>query len=428
MTTALPATREACLRRDAADPLAPLRPAFALPEGTVYLDGNSLGALPAATAGRLRAVVTDEWGRGLIGSWNAAAWIDLPCRVGDRLAPLLGAGPGEVVVADSTSANLYKVLHVALDLARATDPARTVIVSERGNFPTDLYIAQSVADRGGATLRQVEPEGLPAALDASVAVLVLTHVDYRTGRKHDLAALQRAAAAAGVLVVWDLSHSAGAVPLALVEDAADFAVGCGYKYLNGGPGAPGYVWAHPRRLAQIDAQHLVQPLAGWIGHRTPFAFAADYAPASGIAQFQCGTPPVLALAALECGIATLRAADALGGVHALHAKAQALIDLFIVLVDARCSGAGLSLRTPRDARLRGSQVSFAHAAGGYPLVQALIARGVVGDFRAPDLVRFGIAPLYTRFVDVWDAVAHLADVLASGEWRDPRFAVRSAVT
>lgn len=421
-------TREDCARRDAEDPLAPLREAFALPEGVVYLDGNSLGALPVATAARVRGVIADEWGNGLIGSWNAAGWMDLPRRVGDRIAPLLGAGAGEVLVADSTSVNLYKVLHVALGLARSRDPARAVIVSERGNFPTDLYIAQSVADACGATLRQVEPDAVVAALDASVAVLLLTHVDYRSGRRHDLRAVQRAASFAGVLVVWDLSHSAGAVPLSLVDDAADFAVGCGYKFLNGGPGAPGYVWAHPRHLEHIEAQGLVQPLSGWIGHRTPFAFAADYAPASGIARFQCGTPPVLALAALDCGVATLRAADALGGVPALHAKAQALIALFIALVDEHCDALGLALRTPRDADRRGSQVSFAHATGGYAIVQALIARGVVGDFRAPDLVRFGIAPVYTRFVDVWDAVAHLRDVLASGEWRDPKFEVRAPVT
>ena len=426
-------TREDCVRLDAADALVPLRELFDLPAGVIYLDGNSLGALPKATSARVQQVVTAEWGRGLVRSWNDAGWIDLSRRVGDKIARLVGAGNGELVVADSTSVNLFKVLSAALDLARPGAPGRTVIVSERHNFPTDLYIAESVARERGYELRRVEAEAIPAQLDGTVAVLMLTHVNYRTGRMHDMDAVNRAAHAAGALVVWDLSHSAGAVPVRLSggaspDAAADFAVGCGYKYLNGGPGAPAYAWVHPRHTARMDAQQLQQPLSGWLGHAAPFAFTPDYRPATGIARFLCGTPPVLSLAALECGVDTVLAAEAQGGVAALRRKSLALTDLFIALVEERCRHHGLSLQTPRDARVRGSQVSFAHADGGYAIMQALIARGVIGDFRAPDILRFGFTPLYTRFVDAWDAVEHLAQVLDGGEWRDARFSQRAAVT
>ncbi|MFO1314702.1 MAG: kynureninase [Burkholderiales bacterium] len=426
-------TRDDCLGRDAADPLAALRARFALPDGVVYLDGNSLGALPVATVARVRDVVADEWGVGLIGSWNSAGWMDLPRRVGDKIARLVGAGPGELTVADSTSVNLYKVLHAALDLARAGAPQRTAILTERGNFPTDLYIADSVARARGCELRVAGGDRLAAHLDDHVAVQLLTHVDYRTGRVHRMDARNIAAHAAGALAVWDLSHSAGALPVNLagsgpLVEAADFAVGCGYKYLNGGPGAPAFVWAHPRHVARMDALGVRQPLSGWLSHAAPFAFADDYHPAAGIARFGCGTPPVLSLVALECGVDTVLAAEPLGGIEALRAKSLALTDLLIALVDERCAGHGLVLQTPRDPRRRGSQVSLAHPEGGYAIVQALLARGVVGDFRAPDLVRFGIAPLYVRHVDVWDAVEALRQVLVSGEWRDPRYARRAAVT
>jgi kynureninase len=416
-------TREDALALDAADPLAPLRAQFDLPEGVIYLDGNSLGVLPRATAARVQQVVRDEWGRDLIRSWNSAGWITLPQRVGDKIARLVGAGPGELVVADATSVNLFKVLSAALAIVQADAPGRRVILSERSNFPTDLYIAESLARQHGCELHLAEADDLPTLLGPDVAVLMLTHVNYRTGRMHDMAALTAAAQAAGVLTVWDLAHSAGAVPVDLRSAGADFAVGCGYKYLNGGPGAPAFVWAHPRH-----AERFWQPLAGWMGHEAPFEFTPGYRPAPGIARYLCGTPPVLSLAALECGVDTVLAAEPLGGMAALRAKSLALTTAFATLAQARCAGQGLALVSPLDDARRGSQVSLAHPEIGYPVVQALIERGVIGDFRAPDILRFGFTPLYTRFVDVWDAVEHLAQVLERGEWREARFNQRAAVT
>jgi len=427
-------TRDECLARDRADPLAPLRERFELPEGTLYLDGNSLGALPKATAARLSQVLHDEWGRQLIQSWNTAGWIDLAQRIGDKIAPLVGVGRGELIVADSTSANLYKALSAAVHVARTDGARRTAIVSERRNFPTDLYIADSVAQAHGLALELVEREEIaPRLARGDVAVLMLTQVDYRTGRVHPMAATTRAAHAAGALMVWDLAHSAGAFPVRLMgdgthEEAADFAVGCGYKYLNGGPGAPAFVWAHPRHTARMDAEGWRQPLSGWLGHVEPFAFTPEYLPARGIQRFVCGTPPVLAMASLECGVDVFAEAETLGGLAAIRAKSIALGDLFIALVESRCAGHGLALASPRDGAERGSQVSLRHAEGGYAIVQALIARGVIGDFRAPDILRFGFTPLYTRFADVWDAVEHLVAVMAGGEWRREGFHRRQAVT
>jgi kynureninase len=418
-------TRDDALALDAADALAPLRELFHLPEGLIYLDGNSLGVLPRATAARVQQVVQQEWGVGLIRSWNSAGWMDLPSRVGDKIARLVGAEPGTLVVADSTSVNLFKVLSAALAIvredAREDPPARRTIVSERSNFPTDLYIAESLARQHGFELVLVEPEGLNAALDARCAVLMLTHVNYRTGRMHDMAALTAAAQAAGALTIWDLAHSAGAVPVNLGAAGADFAVGCGYKYLNGGPGAPAFVWAHPRHVGRFW-----QPLAGWIGHAAPFEFTPGYRPAPGIARYQCGTPAVLSLAALECGVDTVLAAEALGGMAALRAKSLALTRLFADRVQATCPG--LTLASPAADAERGSQVSFSHPRIGYPVVQALIARGVIGDFRAPDILRFGFTPLYLRHVDAFDAAGHLQAVLEHEEWRRPEFNQRQAVT
>ncbi|NKI93017.1 kynureninase [Rhizobacter sp. SG703] len=426
-------TRHDCLGLDARDELAPLRDLFDLPDGTIYLDGNSLGALPRATAVRVQQVAAAEWGRDLIKSWNTAGWIDLPQRIGDKIALLLGAGPGELIVADSTSVNLFKALSAALDLAQRDTPGRQRIVSERFNFPTDLYIAESLARQRGFELVLADADEIPALIDDRLAVLMLTHVNYRTGRMHRMEETNLAVHAAGALAVWDLAHSAGAVPVNLKGSgpragAADFAVGCGYKYLNGGPGAPAFVWMHPTIAARMDAEQLWQPLSGWLGHAAPFMFTPDYHPAAGIARFVCGTPPVLSLAALECGVDTMLAAEAHGGQPALRRKSIALTELFIALVEARCAGHGLALQTPRDAAQRGSQASFARADGGYAIMQALIARGVIGDFRAPDLLRFGFTPLYTRFVDVWDAVEHLAQVLQTGEWQQARFNQRAAVT
>lgn len=425
--------RSSCLALDASDALARLREQFELPSNQIYLDGNSLGALPKATATRVQQVIAQEWGQDLIQSWNKAGWIHQPQRVGDKIARLIGAGAGEVVAADSTSLNLYKALSVALALAKADAPERKLIVSERENFPTDLYIAESLARQHGFELRLVSANEIPAQLNESLAVLMLTQVNYRTGHLHDMAAINVAAHGAGALVLWDLCHSVGALPVHLKGNgldaaAADFAVGCGYKYLNGGPGSPAFAWVHPRHSARMDAEQRWQPLSGWLGHAAPFEFSADYRPAAGIARFICGSPSAISLAALECGVDTLLAAEPYGGMAALRQKSLALTDLFIELVEQRCAGHGLELQTPRDAAMRGSQVSLLRADGAYAIVQALITRGVVGDFRAPGILRFGFTPLYLRFVDVWDAVEQLVQVLQSGEWQQERFNQRAAVT
>jgi kynureninase len=415
--------RTDCQALDAQDPLAALRDQFALPPNKIYLDGNSLGVLPRATAQRVANVIEQEWGEQLIESWNTAHWIDLPQRIGNKLAKLVGAGANELVVADSTSVNLFKVLSAALAMMQADHPLRRVILSERDNFPTDLYIAESLArERGFELVLANAPEQIePRLAHGDVAVLMLTQVNYRTGRLHDMAALTDAAHEAGALAVWDLAHSAGALPVHLKRDDADFAVGCGYKYLNGGPGAPAFVWVHPRH-----ADRFWQPLAGWMGHAAPFAFTPGYTPAPGIARYLCGTPPVISMAALECGIDSVLAAEPLGGMEALRSKSLALTEVFMRLVAERC--AGLRTITPHDSPHRGSQVSLVRDEGAYPIVQALIARGVVGDFRAPDVLRFGFTPLYLRFVDVWDAVEHLHQVLDSGEWKQVRFNKKAAVT
>ena len=430
--------RAACVARDAADPLAALREQFDLPPGVNYLDGNSLGVLPRATAARVHDVVTREWGQGLIRSWNSAGWIELPRRVGDKIGRLVGAAPGELVVADSTSVNLFKVLSAAARIAQADDAARRVIVSERSNFPTDLYIAESVAAQHGMTLELLDIDAIPARLapgaGADVAVLMLTQVNYRSGRMADMAAVTALAHDAGALMLWDLAHSAGAVPVDLNGADADFAVGCGYKYLNGGPGAPAFCWAHPRH-----AERFWQPLSGWMGHAAPFVFEPGYRPAPGIGRYLCGTPQVIGMSALDCGVDTVLAAEPLGGMAALRAKSVALSELFIALVRRHLAGSGLTIHTPLDAARRGSQVSLGVPADGsvdgYAVMQALIARGVIGDYRAgdgsaaePHLLRFGFTPLYTRFQDVFDAVEALAEVLARGEWREERFTRKSAVT
>jgi kynureninase len=422
-------TLEHCRQLDAQDPLRQLRHQFDLPPGVIYLDGNSLGVLPRATAARVAEVVTQEWGKGLIRSWNSAGWFDAPRRAGDKIARLVGAGPNEVVATDSTSINLFKVLSAALNMAREDAPQRNTIVSERSNFPTDLYIAEALCRERGYTLKLVEPEEIAGSLTANVAVLMLTHVNYRTGAMHDMAGVTAAAHAAGILAVWDLAHSAGAVPVNLTRARADFAVGCGYKYLNGGPGAPAFVWVHP-----THANRFWQPLAGWWGHATPFTFDADYQPAPGITRYLCGTQPIISMAALECGLDTLLAAEPLGGMAALRAKSLALTDLFIELVETRCAGHGLTLATPRDHGQRGSQVCLARATGAYAIVQALIGRNVIGDFRAgdggihPDILRFGFTPLYIGFEDVWNAVEHLKQVLDTREWQQPEFNQKHAVT
>lgn len=406
--------RDDLVALDRADPLAGWRDRFVLPERVIYLDGNSLGALPRATPARVASVVTQEWGQSLIRAWSDHDWIGMPLRIGEKIGRLIGAAPQSTVVADSTSVNLFKLLSAALTLR----PGRTVILTEAGNFPTDLYIAQGLTTLLGRehVLRPVDDP--MAELGPDVAVLMLTHVNYRTGAMHDIGAVTRAAHAYGALVLWDLSHSVGALPLQLAADDVDFAAGCGYKYLNGGPGAPAFLSVAPRLQADLR-----MPLTGWLGHAEPFAFAADYQPAAGIARAIVGTPPVLSLAALEVGVDLL--ADV--PMAALREKSLQLTGLFMDLVAQECAGYGFRALTPREPGGRGSQVSFEHA-DGYAITQALIARGVIGDFRAPDVLRFGAAPLYLRFVDIWHAVAALRAVMQSGEWRDTRFSVRRAVT
>jgi kynureninase len=419
--TSRPLRRDEANALDAADPLGRFRDRFALPAETIYLDGNSLGALPAMVAERVDQTVRREWGDGLIRSWNDARWIDLPTAVGAKIARLVGAADDEVVAADSTSVNLFKVLAVALRIRRP----RTVILSERGNFPTDLYMAQGLADLLDGRIRLELVDGGGDAIEQAIAshagdlaVLMLTHVDYRTGAMHDMARLTAAAHRAGALTIWDLAHSAGALPVTLDAARADFAVGCGYKYLNGGPGAPAFLFAARRHHSAF-----LQPLSGWLGHARPFDFVPEYTPAPGIGRFLCGTPSVIGMSALDSALDLMSEAS----IEALRAKSIALADLFIRQVEPFAAEAGLSLVTPRDAARRGSQVSYAHA-DGYPVMQALIARGVIGDFRAPDLLRFGFAPLYVRYVDVHDAAEHLGEVLLSGEWNAPRFHRRAAVT
>lgn len=408
-------TRSVAEALDAADPLAPFRDRFVLPDGLVYLDGNSLGALPKAAAARVAKVVAHEWGEGLVRSWNDAGWIDLPRRVGDKIARLVGAGPGEVVCADSTSVNVFKVLSAALALR----PGRSTILSEEGNFPTDLYVAEGLARllERGHRLRLVPKSDVRSAPDVDTAVLLLTHVDYRSGEKHDLEAVTRAGHEAGALVAWDLAHSAGAMPVDLAAAGADFAVGCGYKYLCGGPGAPAFLYVAPRHQEAFR-----QPLSGWLGHAEPFAFEAAYRPAPGISRALCGTPPILSMSALDAALDVILAAD----LALVRAKSEAMTSFFVEAVEQEC-GEAVQLVSPRVSSLRGSQVSFAHP-DAYAVMRALIERGVVGDFRAPDVLRFGFAPLYVRFADAWETARALAEVLSSHAHERPEFRRRAAVT
>ncbi|HEY7926752.1 MAG: kynureninase [Candidatus Dormibacteria bacterium] len=406
--------RDACAERDARDPLAHVRERFVIPDGLVYLDGNSLGALPARTAEIVAATVEQQWGDGLIRSWTDARWLAAPLRVGAKIARLIGAAENEVVVAETTSVCLFKLVCAAL----AMQPGRAVVLTEQENFHTDLYIAAGAAQLRGARMRVVPRTDLLDALGDDVALTLITHVDYRTGFMHDMRAVSDAVHAAGALAVWDLSHSVGAVPLRVDEDGADMATGCGYKYLNGGPGAPAFL--HVR----TDLHHrLRNPVPGWLGHAEPFAFEAVYRPAGGIAAMLSGTPPILQLAALEAGVDLWLEQD----MAAARAKSTALVELFIALVEERCSGMGFELVSPRDPARRGSQASFRHA-NGYGVMRALVERGVIGDFRAPDVCRFGFAPLYLRYVDVWDAAEALHAVIDAGSHLDGRFAQRAAVT
>ena len=398
---------------DAADPLRHCRDRFLLPAGKIYLDGNSLGALPAATAARLSETVDAEWGESLIESWNKHDWIGAPERVAAKLAPLVGAATDELLVADSTSINLFKLLGAAL-----MHGDRRVILSEEGNFPTDLYVAQGLeALVPGVSLKTVPADAIEDTLDETVALLMLTQVDYRSGRRHDMKALNSAAHRMGALTLWDLSHSAGAFAVDLAGDGSDLAVGCGYKYLNGGPGAPAFLF-----VAHHLQDRLQSPLPGWMGHADPFAFDPDYRPAPGIGGFRTGTPSILALAALEAGLGTF---DGIAMAD-LEAKSRSLSALFIDEVERRC-GENVMLASPRNASARGSHLVFAHPEG-YAVMQALIERGVIGDFRAPDLMRFGFAPLYNSHEDVWRAADTVSDLIETGAWDQPKFHQKSRVT
>ena len=402
--------RARCL--DAGDPLKEFRERFDVPEGVIYLDGNSLGCLPKATPERLEQVVREEWGRDLIRSWNSAGWIDLSSKIGTKIAPLIGARADEVIACDSTSINLFKLISAAL----AMRPGRKVVLSEPGNFPTDLYMIEGLERQGLAERRLAPREALADAPDGDVALLLLTHTHYKTGELFDMAALTHAAHEAGALVLWDLSHSGGALPVDLNGCEADFAVGCGYKYFNGGPGAPAYAFVAERHLKAAR-----QPLTGWMGHAAPFAFSDDYEAALGVEKLLCGTPPILGLAALEVGVDLVAEI----GVDRLYEKSQALSEFFRQCLSER--GVVLDLVSPTDPDARGSQLSFRHEEA-YAICQALIARGVIGDFRDPDILRFGFAPAYLRFEDMAEAARHLAEVLETGEWQCAEFRQRAAVT
>jgi kynureninase len=396
---------------DAADPLRPWRERFALPEGLIYLDGNSLGPLPKTAPARLEDVVREQWGEELIRSWNSRDWIGAPQRVGAKIAGLIGARPNEVIVADSTSVNLFKLLVAAAALSE-----RKTILSESGNFHTDLHIASGATELLGMTLDIAPRAEVESRIGPDTNVLLLTHVHYKTAERFDMARLTAKAKAAGAATIWDLSHSVGAVPLHLNEAGAELAIGCGYKYLNGGPGAPAFLY-----VAESLQERLVSPLRGWMGHARPFAFTDDYAPAPGIDRFLAGTPPILSLAALEAGI------DAFEGVtmERLWSKSRAMFDVFVGLMEQRCPG--LRCISPRGEAQRGSHISFAHD-HAFEICQALIAADVIGDFRAPDVIRFGLTPLYLGFEDIWHGVDRLAGIMDSESWRDPQYAVRGKVT
>ena len=402
---------------DAADVLGPMRERFILPEGLIYLDGNSLGVASTAAFDELRKAATEEWGQDLIRSWNTAGWFEMPLALGDRVGRLIGAAAGQTVVCDTTSINIYKALHAAMALR----PDRSVIVSEGGSFPTDLYMAEGVVStRPGASLRLegVDAPDIEDLIDGSVAVVLVNHVNYKSGELRDMAALTRKAHEHGALIIWDLCHTAGALPVDLDGANVDFAVGCTYKYLNGGPGAPAFIYAATRHHGNIR-----QPLTGWWGHARPFAFEKHYAAGEGIRRFLCGTQPILSLRALKGALDVWDEVD----MKALREKSIRLTDLFIALVEAKCGAYGLALESPRDGTKRGSQVSFSHP-HAYEIMQALIARGVIGDFRAPTTMRFGFTPLYVGYADVWRAVEILEEILNTGAWQDARFAVRAAVT
>jgi kynureninase len=408
-------TRDDCLALDAADALAPLRSEFSLNEGEIYLDGNSLGPVSKAVATRVSDVIENQWAKGLVRSWSDASWMDLPLRLGDRIAPLIGANPGEVVVADTLTILLAKLIGAALE--QRTN--RGVILTDAVNFHSDLYIVDAMAKRAGRpiTVKAIDRNDLASELNADVALVMLTHVDFRSGEMLDLVGITDQVHRAGALMLWDFAHSAGAVPLDVDGANVDFAAGCGYKYLNGGPGAPAFLY-----VRSAWQNFLRNPLPGWLGHARPFDFEPTFTAADGIRSFITSSPSIVALAALDGALDVFDHVS----MSDLRVKSLQLTDLFIELVEARLPGV-FDVVTPREHEKRGSQVSLAHP-DAYGIIQALIARRVVGDFRAPDVARFGFTPLYLRFVDVYDAVEDLVNVLETGAHRDPAFATRNAVT
>ena len=408
-------SREQLLQFDREDPLAALRAQFVLPENTIYLDGNSLGAMPRAAAERVRRTLDHDWSQALVRSWNSAGWVDLPLRIGERIGRLIGARAGETLACDSTSVNLFKLLSLAVKLR----PERRVILSDRDNFPTDLYMAEGLsALLGGALqLRTVAADEVEAAIDEDVAVVSLSHVNYRSGALYDMAAITRRAHEQGALMLWDLAHSAGALPIHLADCEVDLAVGCGYKYLNGGPGAPAFLYVAQRLQAQAAT-----PLTGWFGHRQPFEFEPGYAPAAGIARMQVGTPAILSMTALDAALDVWESVS----LEQVRAKSIRQCESFAALVEQWMPGTFEQV-SPRDAARRGSQVCLRHPQA-WPIMQALIARGVIGDFRAPDILRFGFTPLYVSYADVWDAADALRGIIDSGIWQQPRFQARAKVT
>ena len=409
-------TRTDFEKLDREDQLASFRQEFYIPQGVIYMDGNSLGAMPKAVLKRVGEVTEREWGDHLIKSWNTADWFNAPHRIGDKIAPIIGADKGEVVATDSTSINLFKALSAALGI----NSDRSFIIMEGSNFPTDNYIAQGLAEFLGRQhqIHFVEKDNIMDAIDDSVAVVSLTDVHYKTGHRLDMEAITARAHEHGALTVWDLCHSAGAVPLDLNGANADFAVGCGYKYLNGGPGAPAFIF-----VAKRHQDHVRQPLTGWWSHSAPFDFTRDYETGAGISRMLCGTQPIISLSALEVGVDIMARAD----IVKIREKSKKMGDLFMGAVEQECADYGFGIASPRNADERGSQVSLTHA-NGYAIMQALIERGVIGDFRAPEILRFGFTPLYLRYVDVWDAVDILADIMANQIWRNPKYHVRAAVT
>ena len=416
MSAATLVSRDACVARDTSDPLGILRDRFVIPDGVIYLDGNSLGPMPRAAANALRHTVEQEWSQDLIKSWNSAGWFDMPLRLGDRIGALIGAAPGQSVVCDTTSINLYKAVHAAMGLR----PDRDVVIAESASFPTDLYVIEGAMASAGRPMRRrlvgVDGPSVEDLLDEKVAVVVLSHVDYRTGALLDVAAITQQVHKAGALVVWDICHSAGVIEVGFDRHEIDFAVGCTYKYLNGGPGSPAFIAV--AKAHQATARH---PLSGWWGHAAPFAFERDFQPDAGIKRFLCGTPPIISLRGVDVAL------DALEGVEiaALREKSVALTELFIARLTMLLPD--LDIVTPRQPALRGSQVAIA-SKEGYSIVQAMIERSVIGDFRAPDIMRFGFAPFYLRFADVWDACEILAACIQAEVWREPRYRQRLAVT